>query len=344
MLMKKKLAITLALYVITLPIALAGDEHSLWEVDFDQAVTEAGQSGKDLLVDFSGSDWCGWCQKLDKEVFSQKKFLDQATKEYTLVVLDFPRKKVVKNKKRNEELKNQFQISGYPTVLLMDSTGRPYARTGYQENGPGPYLKHLAELKSAKEPKEIRELIAKVQNAATDDERVNALLDAFKYHEKLMKDGEKFHAFGIGFLPLNEEAREGIALDPDNRKGLKLKAASYLLENGDTSEETRKAIEELDSDNEGGYLEKLLMADIQEAMGQKDHQRAVDLVEFFIANKEFQDQENEVMALYMAGFASQMGLEDKEKARKFYKAALALKPANPRLVDAIERRLKDLDQ
>ena len=66
--------------------ACAGAEDSNWKEDFAAAKKQAAREKKDLLLDFTGSDWCGWCIKLDREVFSQERFLEEATKHFVLVI------------------------------------------------------------------------------------------------------------------------------------------------------------------------------------------------------------------------------------------------------------------
>lgn len=124
-----------------------------WLRNFAEAKKKAQQEGKDLLVDFSGSDWCGWCIKLEKEVFSQAVFKEYAAKHFVLVSLDFPRKVELpqEEKKQNDALRDLFQVSGFPTVVLCDQQGRPYARTGYQRNGAEAYVKHLGQLQEKKQ-------------------------------------------------------------------------------------------------------------------------------------------------------------------------------------------------
>ncbi len=132
-------------------IALAGGEG--WSSDFAAAKKEAAESKKDLLIDFTGSDWCGWCIKLDKEVFSHEPFKAGVKDKFVLVELDYPKDKSklsAETIKQNAELKEKYPIQGYPTILLTDSEGKPYARTGYQEGGPEAYVKHLDELRTAK--------------------------------------------------------------------------------------------------------------------------------------------------------------------------------------------------
>ena len=142
--MKKFLALTFCL-ISTLQLFAGGDG---WETNFEKAKQKATQENKALLVDFTGSDWCGWCIKLKEEVFDHKEFSDFANKHFVLVELDYPQNKVQSDeiKAQNNKLKNTYQIQGYPTILIMDAKGRPFAKTGYQAGGPPAYNKHLQAL------------------------------------------------------------------------------------------------------------------------------------------------------------------------------------------------------
>ena len=84
-------ALALGLLATLTPTVQAA-EGGRWIDDFDEAVKLAKAENKDLLVDFTGSDWCGWCIKLNKEVFSQPDFAGYAKKNLVLVELDFPNK------------------------------------------------------------------------------------------------------------------------------------------------------------------------------------------------------------------------------------------------------------
>ena len=118
-----------------------------WLTDLDAGIKVAKAEKKAILVDFTGSDWCGWCIRLKKEVFDQKEFA-AVTKDFVLVELDYPQKKKqsAEEKAKNKAWAEKFAIEGFPTILLMDSNGEPFAQTGYQEGGPVKYLAHLAEL------------------------------------------------------------------------------------------------------------------------------------------------------------------------------------------------------
>jgi thioredoxin-related protein len=131
--------------------ALAGGEG--WSVDFAAAKKEAAESKKDLLIDFTGSDWCGWCIKLNKEVFSLDPFKAGVKDKFVLVELDYPKDKSklsAETIQQNEELSKKYQVQGFPTILLCDADGKPFAATGYQPGGPEAYVKHLDELRAKK--------------------------------------------------------------------------------------------------------------------------------------------------------------------------------------------------
>lgn len=125
------------------------EESSPWLTDWAAAKAQATKEGKHLLVNFSGSDWCAWCIRLDREVFSQEAFLAKAREKFVLVLLDFPQDashQAPELKKQNEALQDQFAIEGFPSVFLVKADGTPFARTGYRDGGPEAYLAHLDEL------------------------------------------------------------------------------------------------------------------------------------------------------------------------------------------------------
>ena len=125
--------------------ALAGEE---WLTDINKAKKEAAEKNLPILADFSGSDWCGWCIKLDKEVFSQKEFKAFAKDRVVLFLADFPRKKELSAevKAQNEQLRQAYGVEGFPTVLLLDAGGKVIARTGYLQGGAVAYVDHLKDL------------------------------------------------------------------------------------------------------------------------------------------------------------------------------------------------------
>ena len=120
-----------------------------WTDDFEAAKKQAATENKLLLVDFSGSDWCGWCKKLDKEVFAKPEFLKDAKKDFVLVMVDSPSDKKLLSEKaaeQNPKLVKKYEVHGFPTVLIMDADGTVLDKTGYRNGGPEKYLEHLAEI------------------------------------------------------------------------------------------------------------------------------------------------------------------------------------------------------
>lgn len=132
-------------------LALAGGEG--WTSDMTAAKKQAEESKSDLLLEFTGSDWCGPCIRLNKEVFALESFNAGVKGKFVCVELDFPNDKknlTAETFKQNAELLKEYKIPGYPTVVLCDASGKPYAKTGYQEGGPEAYVKHLDALRSRK--------------------------------------------------------------------------------------------------------------------------------------------------------------------------------------------------
>ena len=119
-----------------------------WETDFKKASSASKASGKYIMLDFSGSDWCGWCIKLEKEVFSQDAFKDFAEKNLVCVLVDFPRnkKQTGEQKQQNRDLATKYGIQGYPTIIILDPDGEPVSMTGYLQGGSKNYVQHLNEI------------------------------------------------------------------------------------------------------------------------------------------------------------------------------------------------------
>ena len=118
-----------------------------WHDNIDEAMTIAKTAGKDLLLLYTGSDWCPPCKKLESEVFGQDEFLNEATNNFVFVKFDFPKKNQLNaaTAKQNKTWADKFGVAGYPTVILLDSDLRPYAITGYREGGVENYLGILGE-------------------------------------------------------------------------------------------------------------------------------------------------------------------------------------------------------
>jgi len=142
--MKKWLTVLAAVAISAGAFASEG-----WETDFEKAKAKAKVENKHILIDFSGSDWCHWCVKLDEEVFSKDIFKAYAKENLVLVLADFPRDKSGQSAKlqaQNDTLAKEFGVRGFPTVFVLDSAGEPVAKTGYQAGGPDAYVEHIKKL------------------------------------------------------------------------------------------------------------------------------------------------------------------------------------------------------
>lgn len=101
-----------------------------WSEDFEAAKALAAAQGRHVLLDFTGSDWCGFCIKLDREVLDKPDFKAFSSQKLVLVKLDFPRNKpqVEKIKTQNASLQQKFRVDGFPTIVLLDYAGREVRR------------------------------------------------------------------------------------------------------------------------------------------------------------------------------------------------------------------------
>ncbi len=114
-----------------------------WLTSYTDAVAQSKVSGKPILMDFTGSDWCGWCKKLKAEVFETSEFKQWATSNVVLLELDFPRRTSQSPaiKQQNQELAQKFGVRGYPTIIFANHSGKVLGHYGYDEGGPSVWTK-----------------------------------------------------------------------------------------------------------------------------------------------------------------------------------------------------------
>ena len=116
--------------------------HEGWLVSIDEAFALSKKTGKPIMANFTGSDWCGWCKRLSAAVFLQPDFKKWADKNVVLLELDFPRGIKIPDaiRAQNQSLQQAFNVSGYPTIWVFDldkekGTGqfsiRALGKTGY---------------------------------------------------------------------------------------------------------------------------------------------------------------------------------------------------------------------
>lgn len=321
------------LAVLSTP-ALAGET---WIADFDAAVDLARKENKDLFVDFTGSDWCGWCKRLDKEVFSHEAFLAAVQKDFVLVALDFPQTDEVKakvpNPERNNELLEKHGVQGFPTILLMNVDGEVYAQTGYQEGGPEKYVAHISEIqKSGREAlKSSKELIKAFESASADGK-----LAAW---EKVMELFGKLEAGSPFVAQLAGPVRWAFEADPQNQKGLKLRAVKALLGSGQVDEPVLKAGRELDPQNAEGLLEQVVEAQFKAVSDDASAKAALAALDE-LAPKGFKDQKIGYQLHFTAARWCSGPLADPEGVQRHGKAAQAIGTDDEEMAKFLEELLK----
>lgn len=134
-----------------LAVAVAAQAAELnWHTSLPEAQALAKKENKLVMMDFTGSDWCGWCIKLNKEIFSTPEFSEYAKKNLVLVELDFPHKKAQSDelKTANKELAKKYAIRGYPTIIVLNSEGKQVGTLGYMKGGPQAFIAELDKLRN----------------------------------------------------------------------------------------------------------------------------------------------------------------------------------------------------
>jgi thioredoxin-related protein len=127
-------------------VSLQAQEELTWHTDLTKATDISIKENKPLFLFFTGSDWCGWCIRLQNEVFKTPEFIAWAKKNVVLVELDFPKRKEQADaiKMQNAQLQQQLQVRGYPTVWFVSAAKTADAKvnlnalgsTGYVAGGP----------------------------------------------------------------------------------------------------------------------------------------------------------------------------------------------------------------
>lgn len=121
-----------------------------WLTDLSKAQSKAKTEKKLVMMDFNGSDWCPPCKALHKNVFSSAEFKDYASKNLVLVDVDFPRAKAQSEEQKaaNKKLAKQYEITGYPTVVVLSSDGKELKKkVGYSGQSAKDFIAEIEKLK-----------------------------------------------------------------------------------------------------------------------------------------------------------------------------------------------------
>ena len=195
--------------ILTFSTGLRAGE--IWETDFEAAKAAAAKNQKDILMNFSGSDWSEGCMLLQQEVFSQEAWQQEAPKHFVLLKLDFPQQKELPREiqEQNDKLQGTYRIMVFPTILLTDEKGRPYAGATYQPGGPEAFLGLLEKLGKVHA---LRDHAFSKASTAVEADKVTA-----------MGQGLKAMDPGIVMTYYKEELDQLIALDTADTQGFRAK-------------------------------------------------------------------------------------------------------------------------
>jgi len=122
-------------------------ENEGWLVNIDEAYELSQKSGKPILANFTGSDWCGWCKRLTASVFSQEDFKTWAADNVILLELDFPKRSALPADiaAQNRNLQQAFKVRGYPTIWVFDLDKSDSGEYSISALGKTGYRKTVAE-------------------------------------------------------------------------------------------------------------------------------------------------------------------------------------------------------
>jgi len=147
--MNMKSLLSAALIACALPLCVRAEVPKGWTNNYAKAVETAKAQNKYLLLDFTGSDWCGFCKMLDKEVFATPQFGNWAKKYVVLVQVDFPHQTPLSPavKTQNSELASKYPVNGYPSIVIIKPDGQELAKqVGYHPgSGAQAYISGLEE-------------------------------------------------------------------------------------------------------------------------------------------------------------------------------------------------------
>lgn len=288
-----------------------------WTTNYEQAVQQAKSSGKPILLFFTGSDWCGWCHKLENEALHTPEFADLVGDRFIYVFVDFPLKNPLdpETTRQNKELQKRFDIRGYPTIIILDPEQRQLGSTGYRPGGAKPYADHLQ--KMVEDSNAYKRQTSQLDKSSLSAKEIEVL---YGKACKLCRyeDAEKMLALGLK--------------SEDNRFFL-LESYRRLAEKGQMHDKEALALKEQlfakDPDNSKFTQYELALIDFEAHSGKKNFKKPEQVAAPLLAYiKQFGDSDH-TNTWRLNILIAQVYLDHKEfeEALKFAKQAYAKAPA-----------------
>ncbi len=243
---------------------LDGAQPGRWTMDFDAAKKTAAEKKLPLLLNFTGSDWCGWCKLMDKEVFAKPAWASYAKENLLLVWIDFPTDKSLVPEKyvaRNQELQKVFGVEGYPAYILLDDDGKTeLGRLGAsRETTAESFIAEIGEVTQARAAA-VEALLKTLPEKAAQEyrETAKALAEAKQTLATAQTAFEKTSAELGGQIAKQEKRLVDIRLDARLAKLPAKEAATYREKKTrfDTVETELKAWLETQPENNAANMKK----------------------------------------------------------------------------------------
>lgn len=211
-----------------------------WQTNYEQAVQQSKSDSKPLLLFFTGSDWCGWCNKLDDEILETSEFASAAGNKFIFVKLDFPlySNQDQQIKAQNKQLQEKFAVRSFPTIIVLDpKSNQQLGVTGYRADKPADFAKYLIKMvtdysgykqkmgaldNSKHSGAVLKQIYEKAQELALIEDAVKIVKKGMQSDESLYFMGERYRYLADAGQIHSKEALELkqqlLSSDPLNEK------------------------------------------------------------------------------------------------------------------------------
>ena len=178
-------------YTAEIPASTNSDARTelQWTTQYKNALSEAQKNNKPLFLYFTGSDWCGWCKVMDKEILTAPEFVQLVGNKFIFVKIDFPLYSQIDSatQKQNEELKKEYEVTGFPTVIILSPQEKQIAILNYKQGGGKSYAEYL--LKLLKDQEDFNKGMQSLSSLTLDQMK--------SLHEKAMQLGMSLESKNI---------------------------------------------------------------------------------------------------------------------------------------------------